>query len=179
MTNIVDLHTLEPITGEILDDADWEKAFISVLATTTLVVDAQVVVELGTGKGRSTRAFLAALKLTGGILHTVDKAAHPEIIAYLENEEQVVFITGDSIEVGQRWEHGAIDILLCDSAHIYDHVMAELETWGKFNPQVIFVHDTWNNGEPSDIHRAACDYAIKHKRKMLNLTYRRGLGMII
>jgi len=118
--------------------------------------------------------------LTDGILYSID--LYPDrdpvksTIERLRGERRIVFIKGDSVEVGKGWDKGDIDVLLCDSNHSYRHVLNELITWGK----VIFVHDTLRpeggTGPPYD---ASKEYAERNGRKFLNLDFKHGLGLIV
>lgn len=158
------------------------------------LLDAKVVVELGTGWGHSTAAFTSALKNTGGMLYSVDLdfeelsyknimyasfQSRTEItrIAH-KNNPYVEFIKGDSVEVGKKWDKGDIDILLCDTDHTYKTVSAELETWDVYNPMIIFVHDTYHNGGRTAPCKAAEDFAKRHKRLFVNHRFRNGLAII-
>lgn len=111
-----------------------------------LSLKARIIVELGTGLGASLRAFLKGIKETGGILYSVDMYPKADdvkpTIDEFGNNEQVIFISGNSVDVGRQWNKGSIDILLCDSAHSKEHVYMELEAWMKFRPKIVFIHDT-------------------------------------
>jgi cephalosporin hydroxylase len=118
-----------------------------VYTASVLELDAKIVVELGTGRGQSLRAFLEGLKQTKGQLYSVDRYpmkddVKPTIDLFRSNP-YVKFVTGNSVTVGQNWTH-KIDILLCDSAHSKEHVLKELESWMKFEPKLAFIHDTRN-----------------------------------
>jgi len=148
----------------------------------TLAVKAKVVVELGTGVGYSTDAFLTALRLTDGILYSVDINLGEPIkgtIERLKGETRVVFILGDSREVGKNWDKGNIDLLLCDSDHHPLHVLAELEIWGKFNPKLILIHDTLNSdGQWGHLYKIVKEYTESKGRIFYNLDIPYGLGVI-
>lgn len=119
----------------------------------TLALNAQVVVELGTGSGISAKAFLKGLKQTGGTLYSIDNLNYPQVphaISLLSDEKQVTFIQGDSVEKGKTWDKGNIDILLCDSDHSESHVMNELETWSRFHPKITFIHDMIGPVQPEE-----------------------------
>jgi len=137
-------------------------------------MNCKVVVELGTGSGYSTRAFLNALHHTGGVLYSVDLYPEKEPIkttlTQFKDEKQAVFITGDSIEVGRQWKNGPVDIVLCDSDHAKERVMGELDVWNQYNPKLFLIHDiiylspTPHLAPPYD---ACLEWATKNKRKFV------------
>ena len=159
-----------------------------IYTVTTMALKAKLVVELGTGTGNSSNAFLAGLKVTGGMLYSVDLyPQRPDVkptIERLKGEKRVTFIKGDSVKVGKEWDKEGIDILLCDSNHGKRHVLKELEAWGKFNPKIIFIHDTLtpdkNYGSP---YFAGKEYAEKHGKVFMHLDTcpegSPGLGVIV
>jgi len=156
---------------------------LNILYAATLAMRAKVVVELGTGFGHSALAFSDALKLTGGTLYTIDKDYDEGMVAYakkyLKERDNIVMITSDSIEAANNWNK-PIDILFCDSDHSYNHVYGELVAWERFNPKIIFIHDTLSReGEKADPYFAAKDYAEKRGKKFVNLGIPLGLGIII
>jgi len=158
----------------------YKEIFIKV----TKALNAKVVVELGTGHGGSCGAFVTALKETGGRLYSVDINWEQEVTKlciqkHMSRGDPVTFIHGDSVEVGKKWSKGDIDILYCDSDHGYEHVLNELETWGRFNPKIILLHDMFYGkdiiGGP---YRAAKEYAEKHGKLFVVLKFEVGLGII-
>lgn len=162
----------------------WKDIVRGVYFTTALALKAKVVVELGTGIGHSTESFLPALRLTDGRLYSVDVYPHgpggplmvKQTIQRLRGESRVTFISGDSVEVGKGWDKGDIDVLLCDT----HNTGPELEVWGRFNPKVIFVHDTLTaNKEIGDTYHVAKAYAQRHGRVFFNLCIPFGLGVIV
>lgn len=152
-------------------------AFIS----TTMALKAKKVVELGTGQGYSGGCFAIALRLTGGKLYSVDINAKNDVYEILKDYKDIIeYIVDDSIKAGEKWDKGDIDILFCDSDHSYGRVIGELETWGRFNPKIIFIHDTLNVAkEIVDPYRAGTDYAEKHGKTFFNFPVPYGLGVII
>lgn len=157
-----------------------------------LSLNAKVVVELGTGMGWSTRYFLEALKITDGILYSVDlyperDDVRPTIEAF-KNESRIIFIKGDSVQVGQNWDR-PIDILLCDSDHSEQHVLNELVAWSKSNPKIIFIHDlVWEIRNSAGVlepklappYYACMKFAQSTNRKFIYVSKKApGLGAII
>lgn len=153
----------------------------------SVFLNAKTVVELGTGQGSSGDMFVKAMKITGGRVYSID--INPNSIGRerLKDAERITLIIGDSIEVGKRWDKGDIDVLYCDSDHSYARVIGELETWGRFHPKIIFIHDT-NGPPPARQYRkdqphappfiAAKEYAEKMGRTFINLLTPEGLGVI-
>jgi len=155
---------------------------IEAMYTQTVIdLKAKIIVELGTCLGFSTDAFLKGLRITDGILYSVD--LHPEseetasTIARLKDEPRFKFIANDSIEVGKTWNRGGIDILLCDSDHAKLHVLAELEIWSRFNPKIIFVHDMWEHGKEGPPYYACLEFAAKYGKPFEIRGIREGPGV--
>ena len=111
-----------------------------------LVLDrkAQVILEVGTDVGDSTRVFSSCLQMTGGKLYTIDKEVPKQ--NWLESWplKNVTFILGDSITI--PWGE-PLDLLWLDGDHTVDHLTKELAYFGR---QVkvggrIALHDTCHN----------------------------------
>jgi|GEM_PF-3294733 len=188
--SIEDMETVKKILEEKLDvevgEIQRRTAFSirDILITATSALKAKVVVELGTGGGYTANAFLSALNLTDGVLYSVDLNPDHEpvksAIERLKNNKRFNLIPGDSVEAGQRWSRGNIDILLCDSDHSEQHVFDELVTWGRFNPKLIFIHDTLGVNDEKNPPYLACEkYANGSTRLFFNLNFRHGLGIIV
>lgn len=158
-----------------------------------LVLKAKTVVELGTGNGCSAEAFLAVLKVTDGVLYSVD--LHPDseevkrTLERLKGEPRFIFIQGDSVEVGRKWNRSfeslnfvsPIDILYVDSNHTSKHVLDELTVWGLLNPKVIFVHDILNEkNERWDPYFACEEYARRTSKMFFAMEhFPCGLGVFV
>lgn len=159
-------------------------------------INAQVVVETGTGAGGSCDAFVSAMQVTGGRLYSVDN--YPDHISieickerHLSQGHPVTFIIGDSIESAKRWTRGPIDVLYLDSGHTFGFVKDELEAWGRHHPKIILVHDTLEGDAgtqgtpvlPTTVQSPywCCKlYARKHDRVFVNVgCCFTGLGVII
>ncbi len=120
---------------------------LATLNMLTVELGLKTVLELGTGTGESTVAFLSAAKKIGGRVYSVDidpcEKAHAAVKAH-GLEKYWTFIQGSSLEV--PWGR-KIDHLFVDTVHTYEQVTAELK---KYEPQVrrgglITLHDivTW------------------------------------
>jgi predicted O-methyltransferase YrrM len=101
------------------------------------------VLELGTRRGESTRAFLAAAELTGGHVWSVD-IDQPQVpveeweasglwTLTVDDDLTVVFPIGTDF-----------DVLFIDTSHEYEHTLQELERWSHLVQPggVILMHDT-------------------------------------
>lgn len=110
---------------------------------------------------------MKALKQAGGQLYSIDLQLYEWVIETTKKlkDEPVVFIKGDSVEVGRAWDKGDIDILLCDSDHSKERVLNELEAWTKYNPKIIFIHDLFfPDGSIAPPFEAVKEFAIKTGR---------------
>ena len=117
---------------------------VALLISRILTLWAQTVVETGNMRGDSTRILAAGLAITGGTLYSIDidsvdgKPWYPH---FHDQYPQHQFLTSDSRTV--PWER-PIDLLLLDSDHHYDHVLAELKHLGPFvrHGGYLLVHDS-------------------------------------
>jgi predicted O-methyltransferase YrrM len=123
----------------------------------TISVQAQFVVELGTRGGESTRAFLAAVSMTGGRVLSIDINDCGGIELPEKMQRRWQFVKADDIAFGRhefaQWcnnegQSPAIDVLFIDTSHLYEHTVQEIETWQGFvRPGGLMIfHDT-NMGE--------------------------------
>jgi len=107
----------------------------------------KVILELGTGTGVSTRAFLLACKVTGGHLWSVDKASILVRNLHLGNKRErhlgkdwgltsMWTPTGKTDSLDYEW-NTPIDLLFIDTSHTYEQTLAELN---KFTPFVKYEH---------------------------------------
>jgi len=166
---------------------------LQALMSAALVLKAKTVVELGTGNGCSADAFLAVMKVTDGILYSID--LHPEspevkeTLNRLKEEPRFVFIHSDSVEAGRNWNREfrsllkpyPIDILYVDSDHTFKHVLDELLVWGQLNPKVIFIHDILNERNEKWEPYFACEEYARRTGKMFFAMehFPSGLGVFI
>jgi len=123
---------------------NWKDLHLVAMYATVLIVKPKTIVELGTGLGKATEMFSDALRVLGqGTVYTIDKyPENPQVVEAkkrLRDRKNIVFITGDSVEVGESWKE-PVDILYVDSDHSYSHVLNELNVWGD-KSRIIFVHD--------------------------------------
>jgi predicted O-methyltransferase YrrM len=120
----------------------------------------EVLVELGTRGGESTRVFVKALGEIGGQGYSVDLMSAPEFLNELKYWKHFV---GDDVAIGQlaksesRWPNGddfnGIDFLFLDTSHEYDHTVEEIAAWWPLlNPKGLLIfHDTNLTGNPTKL----------------------------
>lgn len=106
-----------------------------------------LIVELGARSGESTLVFEVVARRFNATLVSVDLDSAP----LGETIPQRRFVQADDIQLGNEWEAyasaegiGPIDVLFIDTSHLFDHTMAELETWlPHLRPGgLAFLHDT-------------------------------------
>lgn len=106
--------------------------FFGVLAQPNLIV------ELGTRGGDSTRAFLAAAHTTDALVLSVDIDPCGELAIDDELAERWHFVQGDDVAFGRdgftQWcaERGLrskAQLIFIDSSHIYEHTKEEIQVW--------------------------------------------------
>jgi hypothetical protein len=132
--------------------------YLPVLFGTAVRYRQPVIVEIGTDRGESTAALLAAAEVAGGHVWSIDINPHvPFLETYAAHDEQDAqlwtFVNGDSTGlVAARAVPGMIDVLFIDGDHTYDRVVAEL---GLYLPRMrgggtVLLHDTHQNpfGDP-------------------------------
>lgn len=147
------------------------------------------VLELGTRKGNSTLAFLAAAEKTGGHVWSndiinVDK--DPEGMKAWCPNRYWTFIHGD--DMAQLPLPGEVDVLFIDTSHEYEHTRRELEI---YMPRVVsggtaLFHDTklynWPGYQPPGdrppVAQALDEYCEEEGLSWEELPGQYGLGVI-
>lgn len=159
------------------------RGHLSLLYALPVMLDAKVILELGTGEGNSTLSFVSAVQVTKGIVYSVDidKERQDKVKEIFREEmarNEIMFIHADSIEYVNQWNGKQIDFLLCDTDHAYKRVYGELTTWGKYMRKrgIMTVHDT--DHEVSPTYKAARDYAEQTNKGFINLPHSEGLALI-
>ncbi|MFH1821223.1 MAG: class I SAM-dependent methyltransferase [Methanobacteriota archaeon] len=117
---------------------------LATLNMLTIELGLKTVLELGTGTGESTVAFLDAAKQIGGRVYSIDIDPSLEAHATINAnglKKYWTFIQGSSLEV--KWNR-PINHLFVDTIHTYGQVIRELK---KYEPYVkrgglITLHDT-------------------------------------
>lgn len=154
--------------------------YCNMLYLSTILLDAKNIVEFGTGTGASTYAFSEGIKITNGILWSVDIAECKDVRDKYKDNKNMNFVQSDSIEFAKNWKNGNIDILLCDSDHSYERVYGELDIGIKYNPKVIFIHDTlFGDGNMAPPYNACFDFSKKYGLKFMNYDFTHGFGILI
>ena len=120
----------------------------------------EVLVELGTRGGESTRVFIKALGEIGGQGYSVDLMPAPKFLNELSYWKHFV---GDDVAIGRlgktegRWPNGndfkGIDFLFLDTSHEYDHTVEEIVAWWPLiNPKGLLIfHDTNLTANPTKL----------------------------
>lgn len=167
--------------------------YLNIMYPMALKSKARLIVELGTGRGLGVEMFSDVCKLTGGTVFTIDiedtqkewQVLLKNIDLYnrwerLKSKGNIVFIRGDSVEVGLNWTKGNIDVLFCDSDHSYEHLVNELKIWSTYKPKLIFVHDTLTQqGKLTETNQASVDFASQEGKEYFNFFIPHGLGVIV
>ena len=121
-----------------------------------------VAVELGSGKGCSTRIIGKIAKAKHGHLYTIDKVDY-KLRRRRTKNLPVTFIQGDTQRV--EWQD-EIHLLWIDALHTYQGLFDDLERWGPFVKKDGFIlgHDYVNL---KSVRRASMDYAKKTDKLFL------------
>jgi predicted O-methyltransferase YrrM len=111
----------------------------------------KLIVELGTRGGMSTRSLLAAAKLSGGVVLSIDVEPAGELdVPYVENWR---FVQADDVAFGRTgfvdWCRAeglepVVDVLFVDTSHQYEHTRREIEVWKQWlaSGGIAMFHDT-------------------------------------
>jgi cephalosporin hydroxylase len=152
-----------------------------------------VVLELGTRKGNSTLAFLAAAESSGGHVWSADidnVLKYSDGMMKWQHAPQWTFIQGDDLaEATQSVLPAEADVLFVDSDHSYEHVLAELNAYlPRVKPGgIALFHDTnitsWLGYEPPvpgmpPVAQALDEYCAEAGLVWQNLSGEYGLGII-
>lgn len=111
----------------------------------------QLIVELGTRGGESTRVFLAAAALNNAKVLSVDIEDCSGL--ELPHRDRWSFVKTDDIEFGLhgfgKWCAATklkpqIDLLFIDTSHLYEHTKQEIEAWSPLlsDAGIMVFHDT-------------------------------------
>jgi predicted O-methyltransferase YrrM len=152
MTAIVELYEeMQHTPGDIVDH-------LQRLHDLVIETDAQVVVELGVARGASTSALLAGIEETGGRVWSVDIEI-PEaglLPALVEGHPQWTYTVADDLSVVDECPR-PVDVLFVDSAHDYQHTLAELTAYAPLvrSGGCVVMHDS---AHVPDILQAVRDY---------------------
>lgn len=132
-----------------------------------VAIPARVVVEIGIYAGRMTVALAEAVRVTGGIVHSVDPwqemADGPMVArAFLDtitkyDLQDVVRIHAETSEAFSKRLAGTVDLVWIDGGHSYQDVETDLVAWGN-RAANIYGHDWHLPG----VRHAAEAYAQEH-----------------
>jgi len=146
----VNMMSVKPISRK--DVVEWAKVKTDIAdqlirlyeLTVNIACKEKVVVELGTRKGNSTRALLAAVNDSGGHLYSVDIDNCRLAVNSLRGQPNWTFTKANDLKLVKQWSR-PIDHLFIDTSHTFDHTLAELREWGEWvKPYgVISLHDIY------------------------------------
>lgn len=108
----------------------------------TLGKEVGKICELGVGFGRSTRAFIAAIAETGGVLHSYEFKLLEGVQELFDTAKQAGLNANLHLESTLVADIEETDLMLVDSHHTYDQVWAELERHGDQVRKYLIFHDT-------------------------------------
>ena len=103
-----------------------ECMYLQQLYELVIEVNAQLVLEIGSGKFTFSRAILKGLEETGGHLHTCDP-----IIVPTYTHDRMTFYPVPSDKLAQSWD-GDIDFLLIDGDHSAPQVTKDYYNFKRF-----------------------------------------------
>ena len=117
-----------------------------------------VVLELGVGRGESTKALLQAVGERSGLMNSIDTEPCEEVTEWAKDYGSIwQFWQGDDLLYHFNFP---FDLILLDTSHTYEQTKKELE---KFVPMVVrggyfVMHDTNHKLYKDDINRAVDEY---------------------
>lgn len=144
--------SLKKIIKDIRERADKKKTDISdhleTLFAECLNIEAGLIVELGVGDGESTFVLERVANLWGSKLVSVDIEDCQKVSKFKDR----IFVRQDDISFAAEFPdwcrargiNPVIDILFIDTSHLYDHTVAEIQSWFPYlAPRCkVFFHDT-------------------------------------
>ena len=168
------------------------REYLPFLYETAKAYDKVRVLELGSRKGNSTLAFLAAAEEAGGHVWSCDvtnAALDPEGMAPWRGVPQWTFTCGDDMDPAvQAALPAEVDVFFLDTSHEYDHTLAELRAYmPRVAPGgVALFHDTniigwpgyaWDSKTPP-VQAALDDWCAETGQSWENLPGEYGMGLI-
>lgn len=166
--------------------------YLPFLYETARSYDQVRVLELGSRKGNSTLAFLAAAEETGGHVWSGDiddVRLFPDGIGPFARHPRWTFVRGDDMDVTvQSLLPARCDVLFIDTSHEYEHTLAELRAYMPRVAEggVALFHDTnvmgwpgyqWD-GDVAPVAAALDEYCAEAGLSWVNLPGTYGLGII-
>lgn len=144
--------------------------------------NAQIVLELGVGAGKSTKCILSAIEKTGGRLYSCDQTLYKNVIEEIRklNFDTIwQYLVSNDLKFLDEWDKSMkADLIFIDTTHGYDHTLQELSLCSTIIKQggEILLHDTKLH---PDVLWAAIDFIRTHREFELNeLGGHYGLGCI-
>jgi len=152
LTGRINGKALKKIIKDIRARAATKKTDISdhleTLFVECLNIESNLIVELGVGDGESTFVLERAANLWGAKLVSVDIEDCQKVSKFKDR----IFIRQDDISFAAEFPdwcrtrgiNPVIDILFIDTSHLYDHTVAEIQSWFPYlAPRCkVFFHDT-------------------------------------
>ena len=150
----------------------------ALLAIFARAIHALRIVELGTGTGIGTRAFMEACTHTGGHLWSVDKDPLP-VQEMLRADPRVTFVVSLTTEYAKQWS-GSVDIVYVDADHSAKSAEDDLEAWLVHSPRMFLMDDTMDLNTPhgSPLHAAEA-FARRHGWTQWNIPLGTGLCVLL
>ncbi len=133
--------------GPHLSSSYMSGAFANILYGIARFSGARTLVEVGVWKGLTATLLAQAARFNGGHAWGVDvgefETEARQRVERMGLSEHWTYLTCDSAQAGQHWEHGPINFLMIDAGHGYESVAADIQAW---IPHVapgayIFFHD--------------------------------------
>lgn len=121
---------------------------LETLFVESLNIESRLIVELGVGDGESTYVLERIANLWGAKLVSVDIEDRREVSSFKDRtfvqKDDIAFAAEFTNWCKQRNIEPLIDILFIDTSHLYDHTVAEINSWFPFLAKraKVFFHDT-------------------------------------
>ncbi len=137
-----------------------EIAYYNMLFSVTLALMPRTILELGTGPGLSSRAFIRVLQYESqradapaGVLHSCDLDAHSLRRLHRYGKWLVAHVMSTS-ELAQRWSRWQtpIDLLYIDADHSHEQSLADFVSFAPFVVPngIVIMHDTFPRKEADE-----------------------------
>jgi predicted O-methyltransferase YrrM len=151
---------------------------VALLAAFARLINAQRIVELGTGTGVGTRAFMEACRHTGGHVWSVDKDPL-HIVKELGADPRVTFVVDLTTRYAKKWD-GPVDIVYVDADHSAKSALEDLEAWAVHSPRLFLMDDTMDSNAhfKSPLH-AAETFCERHGWTQWNIPLGTGLCVLL
>lgn len=159
------------------DRGEGSAHYLLILYSIAIGINAKVIVDIGTGQ--TTGALRAAVKKTGGIVHSYDQDFRRRkcLLPYQEDQWRLT-LAPSSTSLPDAPDH--IDMVMHDGAHDYVNVKKDLEILLPKMRQfgIICIHDTQQPDLYRDMLGAIADATTGHKVSLTNLPFNCGLAIV-